>query len=130
MEGFMLITAERNRIFAVTNKNRIIASFFVVIIVSQLITGICLTIYTAKGGGESDQVPPMILTYNVSAQPVPQAPLPVYIICVFVQHISVEIGLATMALVYGTVLLLPFISETLTLAIPQTFWPSHSSFIL
>ena len=48
----MLITAE-NRIYAITKKNRTIASCFSVITISQFIFGLYLVAYSAVRGGES-----------------------------------------------------------------------------
>ena len=50
---FVLLTAERNRIYAITSKNRIIASCFGVITVLQFVLGLYITVYAAKGGSES-----------------------------------------------------------------------------
>ena len=49
----MLITVERDRIYAVTRMNGIIASCFGVITISQFILGLYITAYPAKGGCES-----------------------------------------------------------------------------
>ena len=51
--GFVLITAEQNRIYAITSKNRIITSCFGVIMISQFILGLYLTGYAAARGCES-----------------------------------------------------------------------------
>ena len=48
----MLIVAGRNRIYAVTRKDRIITSCFGVIAVSQFILGLYTIIYAALQGGE------------------------------------------------------------------------------
>ena len=53
MGGFMLITTEWNRIYAVTKKNRMIASCFFVITISQFALGLYQVAYTATRGGES-----------------------------------------------------------------------------
>ena len=52
-DGFMLITTEHNRIYAVTGKNRMITSCFCVITLAQLVIGLYITIHAAKEGGES-----------------------------------------------------------------------------
>ena len=49
----MLNTTGRNRIYAITRKNRIVTSFFCVLTMSQFIFGLYITGYAAKGGGES-----------------------------------------------------------------------------
>jgi hypothetical protein len=54
----------------------------------------------------------MILTHNHSAQQILSIPLPVYMICVFVQHGSAEIGFTAICLVYGTKPFLSFARET------------------
>jgi len=72
------------RIYAVTSKNRTIASCFSAIIVLQLILGIYMTAYGARGR---------------SAQ-IQQIPLPVYMICLFVGRLSVEIVFTTVSLAY------------------------------
>ena len=51
-DGFMLITAERNRIYAITRKNRIITSCFGVITISQFILGLYIIAYAATRGCE------------------------------------------------------------------------------
>ena len=51
-DGFVLITAERNRIYAITSKNRIITSCLGVITISQFVLGLYLIAYTATIGGE------------------------------------------------------------------------------
>jgi len=51
-DGFVLITVERDRIYAVTHKNRIIASCFAVIAMSQFALGLYMTAYAAKAGCE------------------------------------------------------------------------------
>jgi len=48
----VLTVAERNRIYAVTNKNRIIVSCLGAITTSQFILGLCLITYIAMDGGE------------------------------------------------------------------------------
>ena len=48
----MLITTERNRIYAITRKNRIITSCFGVITISQFILGLYLIAYAAIRGCE------------------------------------------------------------------------------
>jgi len=53
MGGFVLITTEWNRIYAVTKKNRMIASCFFVITISQFALGLYQVAYTATRGGES-----------------------------------------------------------------------------
>ena len=44
----------------------------------------------------------MILTYSVSARPITPVPLPVYMICFFVEDRPLEIGFTAISLVYGT----------------------------
>ena len=51
-DSFVLIMAERNRVYAVTGKNRIIASCLGAITISQFILGIYLYAYVAMRGGE------------------------------------------------------------------------------
>ena len=51
MDVSMLITAERNRIYAITRKNRIITSLFCVITISQFILGLYLAVYVVMRGG-------------------------------------------------------------------------------
>ena len=51
-DGFILITTEWNRIYAVTNKNRMITSCFCVISISQFILGLYITSYAAMRGGK------------------------------------------------------------------------------
>ena len=51
-DGFMLIAAEQDRIYAVTRKSRMIASCFSVITISQFILGLYLSSYAAARGGE------------------------------------------------------------------------------
>jgi len=50
---FVLITAELNRIYAVTRKDRTIASCFGVIAMAQFVLGLYMTAYAAKVGCES-----------------------------------------------------------------------------
>jgi len=50
--GSVLTVAERNRIYAVTSKNRIIVSSLGAITTSQFILGLCLITYIAMDGGE------------------------------------------------------------------------------
>ena len=50
---FMLIATERSRVYAVTNKNRIITLCLGIITIAQLIVGTYLTVYTARRGCES-----------------------------------------------------------------------------
>ena len=103
----MLITTERNRIYAITSKNRMIASCFCVITVSQAILGLYLTVYAATRGGEpATKCHPMVFTYNVSAEPILPISLQVYMICIFVEYRSLEIIFTTMSLVYGAKILL------------------------
>ena len=52
IDGFMLITAEQNRIYAVTRKSRMIASCFAVITVLQFILGLYLSSHAATKGCE------------------------------------------------------------------------------
>jgi len=54
-----------------------------------------------------DQVQFTILTYSVSAQPIIQVPLQVYMICLFVEDWPLEVGFTAVSLVYGTE---PFLS--------------------
>jgi len=49
----MLTVVERDRIYAITSKNRIITSFFCLIMISQFIGGLYLTVYVAVSGGGS-----------------------------------------------------------------------------
>ena len=51
-DGLMLITAQRNRIYAITSKNRIITSCFGAITISQFILGLYLIAYAAIRGCE------------------------------------------------------------------------------
>jgi len=51
--SFMLIAAERNRVYAVTRENQIIASCFGVITILQFCLGLYKTAYEAKAGCES-----------------------------------------------------------------------------
>ena len=51
--GFALITVEWDRIYAVTRKNRIIASCLSAISISQLILGLYMTVDTVRRGCES-----------------------------------------------------------------------------
>ena len=63
---FVLITVEPNRIYAVTRKNRIIASCFGVITVLQFVLGLYITVYAAKGGSESvTKVRPLFLPISM-----------------------------------------------------------------
>ena len=50
---FVLIAVESNRIYAVTRKNRIIASCFGVIAMSQVVLGLYMTAFAAKAGCKS-----------------------------------------------------------------------------
>jgi len=52
-DSFVLITVERDRIYAVTRMNGIIASCFGVITISQFVLGLYTVAYAAKGGRES-----------------------------------------------------------------------------
>ena len=52
-DDFVLITAERNRVYAVTRKNRIIASCLGATTISQFILGLYLTAYAATRERES-----------------------------------------------------------------------------
>ena len=52
-DGFMLIIAELNRIYAITSNNRVIASCLCVITISLFILGLYIVAYAAMRGGES-----------------------------------------------------------------------------
>jgi len=52
-DGFVLITTEHKRTYAITGKNRMITSCFCVITISQFILGLYITIHMAMRGGES-----------------------------------------------------------------------------
>ena len=107
-DGFMLITAERNRIYAVTNKNRKITSCFGVVMVSQLTVGIYLTAYTAKTGGESvtKHHPWFLSILLFSAQPIIPIPLQIYMVCNFVGPRIVNIVFPIISVVYVTIFFL------------------------
>jgi len=51
--SFVLIAAERNRIYAVTRKNQIIASCFSVITILQFCLGLYMAVHEARAGCES-----------------------------------------------------------------------------
>jgi len=63
-DSFMLITVERDRIYAVTRMNGIIASCFGVITISQFVLGLYMAACVAKGGRESviNRSPQLLLT--------------------------------------------------------------------
>jgi len=63
----------------------------------------------------------MTPAYNVPAQPVIPIPLPVYMICIFIQHGPVEIGFTAVSLIYGKKNFPSPTPETPSLIIPQTF---------
>jgi len=50
--GFVLITTERIRIYAVTNRNRMITSCFCLISISQFILGLYIISRTVTRGGK------------------------------------------------------------------------------
>ena len=52
-DGLVLILIERDRIYAVTYKDRTITSCFCVITVSQFVFGLYWTVFTAGEGGET-----------------------------------------------------------------------------
>ena len=62
-----------------------------------------MTVYGARGGCESlIERPPTTLAYfTVSASPIQQVPLQIFMMCIFVGRLSVEIGFTTMSLAYG-----------------------------
>jgi len=127
--GLVLIVAEWNRIYAVTNKNRIITSCLSILTISQFSLGLYVTVSAAKAGREFViRLPHNFRLLPVSAAPIPPVPLPVYMTCTLVWQFSTAVAFIIMSLAYGTEPLLPFISETPTLIISQTFWPSRSSF--
>ena len=101
--GFALIVAERNRIYAITSKSRTIASLFCVISASQLALGLYWTVLVATEGGEYlIKLMPAILTYfNTLAEQLIPIPLDVYRICAFMRHRSLEIGFNSISLLYG-----------------------------
>ena len=68
-----------------------------------------------------DQVPSTILThFNVSALLIPQIPLPIYTMCIFVGPWFVDIAHPVISLVYGTDNFLSFIPETPVLIVPPS----------
>ena len=119
-DDFVLITAEWNRIYAITNRNRMIASLFCVAMISQLAIGLYLTANTIVRGGES-VTHYSYLAYNVSVKPAIPIPIPLYMMCASVGKWPLRIGFSAVSLVYGTKPLSLFISETSTLIIPQIF---------
>ena len=106
-DGFMLITAERNRIYAITRKNRIITSLFCVITISQFILGLYLTVYVAMRGGAFVTSATHDSYLYVSAQPRIPISLPVYMVCMFAQNVRIEIGFTALSLAYGAKPLCP-----------------------
>ena len=52
-DRFVLITTERNRIYAVTKKNRVVTSCFGVITISEFVLGLYVSAHAATRGGES-----------------------------------------------------------------------------
>ena len=61
-DGSVLTAVEWNRIYSVTSRNRVIASCFGIIIISQFILGLTMTAEAAKGGCKSViQRPPRLL---------------------------------------------------------------------
>ena len=121
----MLIVAGRNRIYAVTTKDRIITSCFGVIVVSQFILGLYTIIYAAMQGGVCDRVPgpgTVLTHFTISVAQIPQIPLRVYGFCIFVQHRDLEIGFTTVSLLFGAKSPLSFVRKGIpTLITPQTF---------
>ena len=60
--GLVLIVAEWNRIYAVTNKNRIITSCLSILTISQFSLGLYVTVSAAKAGREFViRLPPQLL---------------------------------------------------------------------
>ena len=106
-DGSVLTAVEWNRIYSVTSRNRIIASCFGIIIISQFILGLTMTAEAAKGGCTSviQRPPRLLLTTLFLASPVLPVPLPIYMVCTFEGRLSVEIGFLTMSLTYGAELL-------------------------
>jgi hypothetical protein len=119
----VLITTERNRIYAVTRKNRIILSCFSVITISQFALGLYGVAYAAtrKCGSVTWCRPRFLLiNFDFSAVPMPPIPLPLYVMCSLATPWPATIAYTTMSLVYGTKHLLFFVWETSTLIVPQT----------
>ena len=127
--GLVLIVAECNRIYAVTNKNRIITSCFSIITISQFSLGLYMTVYAAKSGRESMiRFPPQLSSNSCFSDTNPTGSTSrlydvhprVAVVCgTRVYHHDSRIRYRTPP---------SFISETPTLIISQTFWPSRSSF--
>ena len=111
--GLVLIVAKLSRIYAVTNKSRIITSCFCIITISQFSLGLHATVYAAKAGRESViRLPAQLSPTSFSAVPIPSVPLPVYMACIFVWQLSMGLAFIIMSLAYGTEPLLPFVQKT------------------
>ncbi|KAF9790731.1 hypothetical protein BJ322DRAFT_1104380 [Thelephora terrestris] len=72
------------RAYAVTKKNTPIAIGFAIITLSQLVLGIVVVVFAAKGG----------------VQPLPPIPLDAYRLCLFVRHRTLEVVYTGISLLY------------------------------
>ena len=109
-DGIVLIFAERNRVYALTSKNRIITSCFCLITIAQFALGLRAVVYAAKAGCESEwsNTPHNSYLLPVSATPLLPIPLPAYIECIFRGEFATGIGFTSIALAYGMERLLSF----------------------
>ncbi|KAF9644213.1 hypothetical protein BDM02DRAFT_1059665 [Thelephora ganbajun] len=80
----MLTVVERNRIYAITEKNRIIAACFGVITISQFTLGLYISVFNAIKG----------------AQHILPIPLDAYRICILARRGPLEVGFTTISLLY------------------------------
>ena len=122
--------AERNRIYAVTGKNRIITACFGAIAISEFVFGLYVTALAAQGGEPLTKFHPQHLPISILQRNSPHR----FHLMLIGYAFSYDTG--PWKLVWSPYLSclvrdLPcsfILEETPTPVTPQTFWPSRSSF--